>query len=394
MAVSDGSESQDNKAQAILKRVYDRAADSLNSPVVTDGEIRRHVELLCRHMIGADVRVLMACLLAHLTQPEVDIRKPYTKLGDGSFGGRGYDERYISDFITEHGLPCIRTTGFLTPAFRAKNVTLARTVELEGSSPELSNAFLDVLDSVHSGAVADFEVFVEIVRQLLLVRDEQQSEIDASLTRLKEMQDRQSISAEQIITLVRQHLASPYSSRLPVLVIAAAYSAASSYLGEHALPLQSHTAADKQTGALGDVEITLVSDSNVITTYEVKDRRVTRNDIDLAVIKVTERWRALAVTIDNYIFITTDRIDDDVQDYAATLYSVTGGTEFVVLDCIGFLRHFLHLFHRQRMRFLETYQALVLAEPESAVRHELKMLLLALRRASGIPGGGDAAERQ
>ena len=53
-----------------------------------------------------------------------------------------------------------------------------------------------------------------------------------------------------------------------------------------------------------------------------------------------------------------------------------------MLDCIGFLRHFLHLFHRLRLEFLESYQALLLAEPDSAVRQELKEVFLALRRAA------------
>lgn len=64
------------------------------------------------------------------------------------------------------------------------------------------------------------------------------------------------------------------------------------------------------------------------------------------------------------------------------VYARTGGIEFVVLDCIGFLRHFLHLFHRLRMQFLEAYQELVLAEDESAVRQPLKEAFLALRIAA------------
>ncbi len=54
----------------------------------------------------------------------------------------------------------------------------------------------------------------------------------------------------------------------------------------------------------------------------------------------------------------------------------------MVLDCIGFLRHFLHLFHRLRIQFIEEYQRLLLAEPESAVRQELKETFLTLRRAA------------
>ena len=59
----------------------------------------------------------------------------------------------------------------------------------------------------------------------------------------------------------------------------------------------------------------------------------------------------------------------------------TGGIEFAILDCVGFVRHFLHFFHRLRLEFLEHYQQLVLNEPESAVSQPLKEVLLTLRRA-------------
>ena len=75
-------------------------------------------------------------------------------------------------------------------------------------------------------------------------------------------------------------------------------------------------------------------------------------------------------------------IEEQVKEYAASIYDRSGGMEVVVLDCIGFLRHFLHLFHRLRMQFLEIYQKLVLAEPESAVNQPLKEVFLALRQAA------------
>jgi hypothetical protein len=139
-----------------------------------------------------------------------------------------------------------------------------------------------------------------------------------------------------------------------------------------------HNAADEQTGAVGDVEITLADDDRVITTYEMKMQRVTMNDIDRALQKITKH----STRIDNYIFITTDEINDSVRRYAEAQYERTGGTEIVVLDCMGFLRHFLHLFHRLRTQFLEAYQQLLLAESESAVRQELKETFLTLRRAA------------
>ena len=71
-----------------------------------------------------------------------------------------------------------------------------------------------------------------------------------------------------------------------------------------------------------------------------------------------------------------------MAEYAATFYDKTDGTEIAILDCIGFLRHFLHLFHRIRSDYLNTYQVLVLNEPDSAVSQALKEAFLALRQAA------------
>jgi hypothetical protein len=110
----------------------------------------------------------------------------------------------------------------------------------------------------------------------------------------------------------------------------------------------------------------------------MKMKRVSIDDIDTAVTKITRAPNR----INNYLFITTDKIDQEVSEYAATFYQETGGTEIAVLDCISFLRHFLHLFHRIRVDFLNSYQRLVLSEPDSAVSQTLKEAFLALRQAA------------
>ena len=158
--------------------------------------------------------------------------------------------------------------------------------------------------------------------------------------------------------------------------MAAAYKAAEKNLGEQVLPLQGHNAADLQTKSLGDVQIALIDDKRVVTAYEMKAKRVEIEDINIAIEKVKKS----SYRIDNYIFITTEEISNQVKDYADSLYKRTAGVEFTILDCIGFIRHFLHLFHRIRIRYLDANQELVLAEPDSAVRQELKITFLALQR--------------
>jgi len=83
-----------------------------------------------------------------------------------------------------------------------------------------------------------------------------------------------------------------------------------------------------------------------------------------------------------HIFITTEKVDYNVAEYAKSMYYKLGQREIAIVDCVGFLRHYLHLFHRLRKRFLDEYQSLLLAEPESAVRESLKKAFLVLREVA------------
>lgn len=345
--------------------------------------MRSRIEVVCRNLQNrALARLLLACSLAKIHNPAIDIRKPYTEIGDpDSFSGRTYDEAYVTPFILEQSLPCNPTTAFLTPALRNRNITLTPDVNLVGRPRGLYQAALQLLTDIHVGAVSPEALLAETMRWLLIVREERRQRMETLLAGLRTTESMMPLSAEAIITLIEQHLRRPGSSRLPVLVVAAAYEAAGSLIGEQARALMGHTAADRQTGAIGDVEVTLVGDDSVLTGYEMKTRRVTRDDIDIALQKIADKG------IQNYIFITRETIDPQVQEYAASLYEQTNGIEVVVLDCIGFLRHFLHFFHRLRGRYVEAYQALVLAQPDSAVSQPLKEAWLALRQAA--ESGGD-----
>ena len=364
----------------ILDLAYQRAIQNSETSVLTNAITTERIEYVCRNLQNrAGVRLLMACLLAKIHRPEVDIRKPYTEIGAAdAFSGRTYDEQSITPFIDQYELPCNSTTAFLTPALRNRNVTLTPDLNLVGRPPQLYQAVLQLLTDVHENNILAEDMLIQVIRCLVRVRDEQRQRMQTLLAQLKTVRDATPLSSEAIVTLIQQHFSSPKSSRLPVLVVAAAYKAAEDHLGEKVLPLQSHNAADKQTGTLGDLEITLIDDDDVVTSYEMKAKRVTKSDINHALQKISQNDKP----IDNYLFITTDIIDPEVKDYAASLYDEIGGIEIAILDCIDFLRHFLHLFHRLRVGFLEAYQELVLAEPESAVSQPLKEAFLALRRAA------------
>jgi DNA adenine methylase len=327
----------------------------------------------------AGARLLMACMLAKVHRPELDPRKPYTKIKSAdSFSGRTYDEQFIGDFITRHNLPCNSTTAFLTPTLRNMDQTLTTKVVLVGRPAVMYQNALLILADVHAKRLSASRVLDEIIRLLLVERDAQQARLKTLLSGVARVADALPLSSEDTVSLIAQHLQCKGSSRLPVLIVAAAYEAVQEKLGERVLLLTGHNAADEQTGAVGDVQITLLGDNQVVTGYEMKNKAVVPGDIDRALQKIASQ----APRIHNYIFITTEPTSEEVHEYARSKYDDTGGVEIAILDCIGFLRHFLHLFHRLRKTFLDHYQRLVLNEPASAVSQPLKEAFLALRSAA------------
>lgn len=370
--------SKDNPAE-FLERIYQAAIGSGSKSVVRSAVVRGKVESVCRCSVNkAPIRFLLSCLLAKIHNPNVDIRKPYTEIeGEGTYSGRFYDEKFIEPLIRKYQLPCNPTTAFLTPAFRNLDRILSTDVVLVGRPKEIYKHTLELLEVVHLKKEAPKNTLQEILRFLVLIKLENERRMAQLVADLQQAGDALPLSTEEILNLLIQHLNCKGSSRLPVLLVASAYQTVKDQIGEVNKLLKPHNAADKQTGAIGDIEITLINDNHIVTCYEVKDKLVSKLDIDIALQKLSK----LKHSIDNYIFITTDIIDIEVANYAKSLYEKTG-VEFAVLDCVGFIRHFLHFFHRQRTTFLNIYQAMVLSEPESSVSQPLKEAFLALRRAA------------
>jgi hypothetical protein len=193
------------------------------------------------------------------------------------------------------------------------------------------------------------------------------SRIKILLTGVDRIPNALPLSSEDTVILIQQHLRCKRNSRLPALIVAAIFRAAKIRLTGYG-----------QNGLVGDIKIKLPSSEELVTRCELKNGAIEPIDIDRALQKIAAQGKH----VQNYIFITTEPVSEDVRDYARSKYDETGGVEIAILDCIGFLRHFLHLFHRLRKDFLDQYQTLVLREPDSAVSQGLKEAFLALRQAA------------
>src|ERR1035441_9513792 len=172
--------------ELILKRISKKASSAKKSQI-SNPKIKECIDYVCGCTSNrAGVRLLMSCLLAKLDRPEVDPRQPYTEIGGNkSFSGRTYDERYITKFISENRLPVNATTAYLTPTLRNIGRPLSTKIELVGRPKDLYQKAIQVLDAVATRAIDAESAFVEIVRLLFIMRDENLARMTSLLASLK-----------------------------------------------------------------------------------------------------------------------------------------------------------------------------------------------------------------
>ena len=365
--------------EKILENAYQRALNQPDKKFVSNEKINALIDSVCK-CVGskAPIRYLMSAMIAKIDDNHIDTHQPYPKLGNRSFAGRTIDEGIVQRFIHQYQLPCNDTTAFLTPAFRTMEVAISKSTFINCRPAYVYNDMLDILDYVESYPKAAKDILTQIIADLILLKHATEDRVSQLVEGLSSNRE-STLSSEEITTLLHQHLKCKGSSRLPVLMVVAAYKAVQHMTGETNKPLFAHNAADSQTGAIGDIEITLHGDDNTITCYEMKKKRVSTDDIYVCVEKILK----MSQKPDNYIFITTEKIEEDVKELAMSFYNKID-VEIAVLDCLGFINHFLHFFHRYRTSFLDHYQQLVLDEPTSAVSQPLKEAFLSLRRVAEI----------
>lgn len=288
----------------ILEDLYQKAIGNQSKSAVKSAATKEQIEFVCRcNANKAPIRFLMSCLLAKIHHPQIDIRKPYTEIGgNDTYSGMFYDEKYVELLVHKYKLPCNPTTAYLTPAFRNLDRILTSDLSLVGRPRDVYVSALEILDTVHSKKEKPENILQEIIRFLLILKAEDEQRMEQLLTDLKQADDILPLAAEEIVTLLTQRLNCKGSSRLSVLIVASAYQTVKDEIGEAHKLLEAHNAADKQTGSMGDVEITLTNDDRIVTCYEMKAKRVTKTDIDIALQKLLKAKSK----IDNYIFITTD----------------------------------------------------------------------------------------
>src|SRR5437764_9442731 len=168
-----------NSPASVLDLAYRRASQKIDKSLVRDRRAGSDIEFVCRCSNQAGTRFLLACLVAKLSDPTLDIRKPYTEIGGaGIYSGRYYDEAYVAPFAFKHGLPVNPTTSFLTPAFRTNKTIIEPGVELVGRPKKLYAVIIALITAVYDGTLKAENVLAEIIHWLLIIRAERKQRVE------------------------------------------------------------------------------------------------------------------------------------------------------------------------------------------------------------------------
>jgi DNA adenine methylase len=364
-----------DKCRETLKLLY-KKAESLEKPVSISEDIDEKLNILVSGKVGAPLRVLLSLLLAKKLNPEVNLLYPVSNVEEisGAFSGRAIDENCVQILVEQFKLPLNPTTGFLTPSFRTLSLPIPEKLgDVIGKYRQVYNAFSSIIHKVQSGELDAEEVLVALLQKLIHLKREREEKIKEKLQSASGELD---LSAEDIVEIVERLLTLPRASRIPVLVVAALHITIEKCLGQKVRPLESHRAADSKTGSLGDIEL-VADDGSVVRVYEIKDREITETDIHNALEKIARLEQERRRKLKQYLFITTKSVDKSVLLVARNMYREIG-IEMAVLDCLGFTRHFLHLFFPFRLQFISNLTKLLMEEPDSSLNHAVKEYYLTL----------------
>ena len=152
----------------------------------------------------------------------------------------------------------------------------------------------------------------------------------------------------QITNLFKAHFFYSYkdskgASRLPVLAIYAIYSVLlrelHRYNNKKLKPLEAHSAADSQTGSVGDIEI-INEDGTLFEAVEIKHLiPIDKSIVDSAKLKI------MGSRIDRYYILTTSRKhepDDDVSE-EVEIVKRSLGTQMIVNGVVPTIKYYLRL---------------------------------------------------
>lgn len=276
---------------------------------------------------------VMTCLAIKALFPDIDIRYHQVQIG-APFNFRTVSEKHIYPWLQSNRFEGAKS-GWQTRTFERPKPYLMSYDENIGSIKE---SFLTVFDEIQENSQNPRAALSALIYDQVVLRDKK------SIPIISPKVD----DIRLIESFFREHFFAKYkakgASRLPVLALYAIHSVMleqlQRYDGMKIRELQSHSAADAQTGAIGDIEIER-QDSTLFEGLEIKhNQKITEQHIETA----CEKFSIEAPPDRYYILTTHDECQPDQSMNNLLLEKRNRiGTQIIVNGVLPTIRYYLRL---------------------------------------------------
>jgi len=213
---------------------------------------------------------IVTCLAIKASNHEIDVRYHQTQIQNNTDRPAGFNFRGISE---SQVYPWLSRNRFEGAKSGWQTRTLERpkpyTLDYGENIAYVKDDFLAVFDELEEHGQDALDALVYIIYKQVVRRED--VKITLSIPKTQEI--------NAIVGLFKSHFFRPYkgakgASRLPVLALYSIYSVMvpqlRRYKDKSVLPLNEHSAADSQTGSLGDIEISNDATGEIFEAVEVK----------------------------------------------------------------------------------------------------------------------------
>lgn len=303
----------------------------------------------CEKASTGYLNVVTSLAIKAVYEDKVDVRYHQTQIQSQTDRPAGFNFRVVSEktvypWMDHHEFHGAKS-GWQTRTFERPKPYLLTYDENIGS---IKNAFLTIYDEVEKNPRGAIYALAFLMLRRIELREK--SKITLAVPNITDVM--------QITTLFSEHFFYSYNdskgaSRLPVLALYAVYTVLVKELrrfeGKHLKPLEAHSAADSQTGSIGDIEV-LNEDGTPFEAVEVKHMiPINKAIIDSAKQKIR------GSRVNMYYILTTSRQHEPAKDVLDETDNVKRllGTQMIVNGVVPTIKYYLRLMTNPALVFPE-----------------------------------------
>ena len=283
---------------------------------------------------------IVTCLAIKCAKPGADIRYHQVQIQNqtnrpAGFNFRGVSEKVVYPWLNEHNFDGAKS-GWQTRTFERPKPYMLSYDENIG---DIKEAFLACFDEVEERSQSAESGLAYLIYLQMIERE--RKHIPLSIPKTKDI--------SLIVDVLKRHFFNKYraskgASRLPVLALYSVYAVMVKELdrfsGKTLMVLQEHSAADAQTGAVGDIEVMDDSTGEIFEALEVK------HDIEIseAILQDVQK-KIMPKTIDRYYVLTTHQKCEPNDDLVSTINKIKAlyNCQVIVNGVIPSLRYYLRM---------------------------------------------------